>query len=97
MAEHHRSFDDHQLLWVESCLGIDYADVPFTRDALRRGMDVELEHGTVDPSTDVTGDEVLATAKIALAHLERRADYYDVLERAERRPLVHTEPMAVPV
>ena len=35
----------------------------------RAGMGVELEHGTFDPKTDVTNDDPLKTAKIALAHL----------------------------
>ena len=29
----------------------------------------ELEHGTRDPETNVTGDDVIMTAKIARAHL----------------------------
>ena len=47
------------------------------------GMDVELEHGLHDPSTDVTGDDPVVTGKIALAHLNEFADYYTRLERME--------------
>jgi len=47
---------------------------------LARGMNVEREHHAV-----THGDEVM-TAKIALAHLRERADYYEVLERAEKAP-----------
>ena len=32
-------------------------------------MNVELEHGTHDPETNVTDDDVIVTAKIARAHL----------------------------
>lgn len=32
-------------------------------------MDVELEHGLIDPQTSVTGDDPVMTGKIALAHL----------------------------
>jgi hypothetical protein len=39
-------------------------------------MDVELEHGTQDADTDVTGDDPLMTGKIALAHLRELPDYY---------------------
>lgn len=52
-------------------------------DQLRRGMTVELEHGRRDPLTDVTDDDPLVTAKIALAHLREFPDYYDRLERME--------------
>jgi hypothetical protein len=41
----------------------------FDVDQFRRGMDVELEHGTVDPWTNVTDDDPIITGKIALAHL----------------------------
>lgn len=40
------------------------------------GLDVELEHGTKDPGTDVTGDDPVMTGKIALAHLRELPDYY---------------------
>jgi CBS domain-containing protein len=43
---------------------------------LRIGMEVELEHGRRDPLTNVTDDDPLLTAKIALAHLREMPDYY---------------------
>lgn len=52
-------------------------------EQLRRGMSVELEHGRRDPLTNVTDDDPLMTAKIALAHLREFPDYYDRLERME--------------
>jgi hypothetical protein len=55
----------------------------FGVDQFRRGMDVELEHGTRNPETNVTGDDPLMTGKIALAHLNEFPDYYDRLERME--------------
>jgi Protein of unknown function (DUF5661) len=48
-------------------------------EQLRRGMEVELEHGLRDPSTNVTDDDPVMTAKIALAHLRELPDYYDRL------------------
>lgn len=48
----------------------------FTPADLARGMNVELEHGTVDPRTNVTDDDPILTAKIALAHLYECAAYY---------------------
>ena len=47
------------------------------------GMDVELEHGLHDSSTNVTNDDALVTGKIALAHLNEFPDYYTRLERME--------------
>ena len=55
----------------------------FDVDQFRRGMDVELEHGTIDPSTNVTNDDPVITGKIALAHLNEFPDYYDRLEKME--------------
>jgi CBS domain-containing protein len=45
-------------------------------EQLRIGMEVELEHGRRDPLTNVTDDDPLLTAKIALAHLRELPDYY---------------------
>jgi len=55
----------------------------FDVDQFRRGMDVELEHGTRDPGTNVTNDDPVMTGKIALAHLNEFSDYYDRLEEME--------------
>jgi len=57
-------------------IGIDWAASPFDVDALRIGMDVELEHGTRDLATNVTDDDLTVTAKIARAHLNEFPDYY---------------------
>ena len=55
----------------------------FDIDQFRRGMDVELEHGTIDPLTNVTNDDPIMTGKIALAHLNEYPDYYDRLGKME--------------
>jgi CBS domain-containing protein len=52
-------------------------------DQLRMGMEVELEHGRRDPLTNVTDDDPLLTAKIALAHLNELPDYYTRLRAME--------------
>jgi len=56
----------------------------FDVDQFRRGMNVELEHGTVDTNTNVTNDDALMTGKITLAHLNEIRDYYDRLEEMEK-------------
>ena len=55
----------------------------FDVDQFRRGMDVELEHGLRDPSTNVSSDDPMITGKIALAHLNEIPDYYDRLDKME--------------
>jgi hypothetical protein len=62
-------------------LGIDWSK--FDVEQFRRGMDVELEHGLVDPHTNVTNDDPLMTGKIALAHLNEFPDYYTRLDKME--------------
>lgn len=54
----------------------------FTPETLQMGMDVEMEHGRPGP-LNVTNGDGLQTAKIALAHLAERPDYYERLEAVE--------------
>jgi DNA-directed RNA polymerase alpha subunit len=60
-------------------VGIDWSTSRFDVEQFRMGMDVELEHGTQDPDTNVTNDDVDTTAKIARAHLNEFPDYYSRL------------------
>ena len=55
----------------------------FDVEQFRMGMDVELEHGTVDSNTNVTDDDSLTTGKITLAHLNEIRDYYTRLAEME--------------
>jgi Protein of unknown function (DUF5661) len=64
-------------------IGIDWTASRFDVEQLRMGMDVELEHGTRDLETNVTGDDVTVTAKIARAHLNEFPDYYTRLALME--------------
>ena len=41
------------------------------------GINIELEHGFVNPKTNVTNDDLIMTAKIALAHLNEYGNYYN--------------------
>ncbi len=63
-------------------LGVNFNVVPV--HVLKQGMDVELEHGTVNMKTNVTDDDLVLTAKIALAHLDEYPDYYKRLENMEK-------------
>jgi hypothetical protein len=79
-----RHFSDKEARAVGERLGIAWTSSPFDLEQFRVGMDVELEHGTRDPDTDVTGDDPVLTGKIALAHLRELPDYYTRLARMER-------------
>jgi hypothetical protein len=49
----------------------------------RRGLEVELEHGTRFRDANVTNNHPILTGKIVLAHLKEMMDYYERLEVAE--------------
>lgn len=70
-------------------IGIDWATSRFDVEQLRMGMDVELEHGTHDPETNVTDDDIVVTAKIARAHLNEFPDYYSRLAVMEAEAEAH--------
>jgi hypothetical protein len=58
-------------------LGIDFDRVGFTPEEYLEGINIELEHGTVDPHTNVSNDDPIITGKIALAHLNESPIYYN--------------------
>jgi hypothetical protein len=65
-------------------IGIDWGAGDVDLEQFRMGVSVELEHGSQDPSTDVTHDDEIITGKIALAHLREIPDYYTRLAAMER-------------
>jgi hypothetical protein len=62
-------------------LGINWSRVDL--EQFRRGLEVEFEHGSHDPETNVTNDDPVLTGKIAWAHLKELPDYYTLLDRME--------------
>jgi hypothetical protein len=64
-------------------IGVDWNR--FDVEQFRAGLEVEFEHGSHDPQTDVTGDDPTLTGKIALAHMKEFPDYYERLERMEEQ------------
>jgi len=66
---------------VGDAIGVDWER--YDLEQFRAGMDVELEHGSHDAQTDVTGNDPILTGKIALAHMKEFPDYYERLERME--------------
>ncbi len=49
----------------------------------RKGLEVELEHGTIFEDANVTNNHPVLTGKIVLAHLKETMDYYKRIEVAE--------------
>jgi hypothetical protein len=76
-----KKFTDEQAKEVGEQLGLKWDK--FDLEQFRRGMDVELEHGSEDPHTNVSNDDPLITGKIALAHLNEFPDYYTRLDKME--------------
>ena len=76
------TFSAEEAKTIGDQLGIDWSK--WDVEQFRMGLDVELEHGTAGPSTNVTNDDPLMTGKIALAHLHEFSDYYTRLEKLEK-------------
>ena len=76
-----KSFTTEEAKEIGEKLGIDWSR--FDVEQYRVGLDVELEHGKIDPNTNVTDDDPIMTGKIALAHLNEIADYYTRLTEME--------------
>jgi hypothetical protein len=79
--ERKKEVSEGQARAVGHQLGIDWSKVDLKE--FHSGLTVELEHGAHDPETDVTGDDMLLTGKIAWAHLKEFPDYYSRLEQLE--------------
>lgn len=68
-------FSLQEILTSAKMLGIKFDK--FTINDLITGINIELEHGTVNPLTNVTNDDLILTMKIALAHLIEYPNYYN--------------------
>ena len=68
-------FSDKEIMMVAKFLNIDFSRFSF--DDFKRGITIELEHGKENMTTNVTDDDLIKTAKIALAHLNEFPDYYN--------------------
>jgi hypothetical protein len=68
-------FDINDALYAAKVLGVTFNK--YTPLEFLDGINIELEHGTVDLKTNVTNDDLIVTAKIALAHLNEFSNYYN--------------------
>ncbi len=68
-------FNKKDAVYAASILGVTFEK--FSLNEFLEGINIELEHGTVAPATNVTNDNLIITAKIALAHLNEFPNYYN--------------------
>lgn len=68
-------FNDNNILNVAKALNIDFSK--FSYEDFKRGINIELEHGLINLKTNVTNNDLLKTAKIALSHLNEFPNYYN--------------------
>jgi hypothetical protein len=82
MMPNKKRFTGREAKQIGEKLGIDWSK--YDVEQFRMGLDVELEHGKIDPHTNVTDDDPIMTGKIALAHLNEIPDYYTRLDKMEK-------------
>jgi hypothetical protein len=68
-------FNENDINKIVSKLNIDFKK--FSMEDFLTGLNIELEHGLVNPTTNVTNNDLETTAKIALAHLNEFPNYYN--------------------
>jgi len=78
---HYKSFTEEEAKIIGEKIGINFEEI--NSEQFRRGLEVEMEHGSHDPDTNVTNNDELATGKIAWAHLKEIPDYYKWLDQME--------------
>ena len=68
-------FSNDEIYNIAKKLNIDFSK--FTFDELKNGIKIEMEHGLINPKTNVTNNDLEKTMKIALAHLNEFPNYYN--------------------
>ena len=68
-------YNINDAIYAANILGIKFDK--FTPEELLTGLNIEKEHGLINPRTNVTNDDIITTAKIALAHLNEFPNYYN--------------------
>ncbi len=63
-------------IYAANILGIKFDK--FTPQEFLAGINIESEHGTINPITNVTDNDLIKTSKIALAHLNEFPNYYNL-------------------
>lgn len=77
-----KEFSTEQAQVLGKTVGIDFNLIDI--EEFRKGLSIELEHGTAHLETNITDDSEIVTAKIAWAHLIEIPDYYTRLLKMEK-------------
>jgi len=77
-----KKFNQSEAKRIGKDLHINWKEINLSE--FTRGLSVELEHGSKDPQTNVTDNDVKLTGEIALAHLKEIPDYYTRLAKMEK-------------
>jgi len=77
-----KNFTLEEAAWIAKYLNIKFDK--FDVEQFRIGLNVELEHGNINPFTNITNDDPIITGKITLAHLNEYPDYYKRLSKMEK-------------
>lgn len=80
-----KKFNSDEARQLGEQVGINWDDSPFPVEEFRKGLEIEMEHGSHDPETDVTHNDPELTAKITWAHLKEISDYYTKLIAMEHK------------
>jgi len=75
------SINDHEAEIILEIVNTQKMNIAL--DDFKRGLEVELEHGTIFSDANVTNNHPIVTGKIVLAHMKESLDYYKLLEVAE--------------
>ena len=68
-------FNINDAIYATNILGVTFDK--YTIEEFLDGINIELEHGLINPKTNVTNNDLIITAKIALAHLNEFPNYYN--------------------
>lgn len=82
-----KEFNEIDAKKIGNALKIDWKEVSL--DQFTKGLNVELEHGSIDKETNVTDNDGKLTGEIAWAHLKEFPDYYTRLAKMEKNAEVH--------
>jgi len=82
-----KTFKEIDAKRIGNALKIDWNEVSL--DQFTRGLNVELEHGSIDKETNVTDNDGKLTGEIAWAHLKEFPDYYTRLKKMEKVAEAH--------
>ncbi len=82
-----KKFNEIEAKKIGNTLKIDWNEVSLQQFTM--GLNVELEHGSIDTQTNVTNNDEKLTGEIAWAHLKEFPDYYTRLAKMENIAKTH--------